>query len=173
MLLTTTVTFLLCFLCDDIWSSLPNHPGWIGMEHLEQLIFLLQWDTFFASRCTAASDKIAERYEIHIAWLPGHCADEFARYGLIIELSDEFANLGILMRTGKLIIDNSFIDSVNGKWAGSDTDRMAPKIWKKLDERPQKVYLNTKGARSLTLLVSSRILHYVYAREMHWFWTPS
>ena len=49
--------------------------------------------------------------------------------GTTIKLSDEFSNLGIIMRTRKLIIDNAIVDS-----AASDTGRRARNIWPKLNE---------------------------------------
>ena len=48
--------------------------------------------------------------------IPGNCrADELARRGRTIELSDEFVNLDISMRTCKLLIDNAIVDSVNDR----------------------------------------------------------
>ena len=38
------------------------------------------------------------------------------------------------MRTSKLIIDNTIVDSVNDRWAASNTDRMVSKIWPGLYE---------------------------------------
>ena len=79
---------------------------------------------------------ISLEYWPGLCGIPGNCrANELARRGATIELSDEFANLDIPMRTCKLIIDNAIIISVNYKWAASDTGRLALKIWPRLDER--------------------------------------
>ena len=73
--------------------------------------------------CRRFLNKTAEYpYRIHIVWVPGHSgipgncrADELARRGTTIELSHEFSNLGIPMRTYRLIIDNAIVDSVNDR----------------------------------------------------------
>ena len=71
--------------------------------------------------CHRYFDEIAERYDIEIVRVPGYTditgnckADELARRTtIIIELSDEFSNLSISMRTCKFLTDNAFVDSIN------------------------------------------------------------
>ena len=77
--------------------------------------------------CRRYINEIAERYDIHIVWVPGHSgipgncwADELVRRVMTIELSDEFSNLDIPMTSCKLIIDNAIVNSVNDMWANSD-----------------------------------------------------
>ena len=62
-----------------------------------------------------------QQYDFNIIWVPGHSgipgydrADELARRGTTIELSDEFSTLSIPMQTCRFIIENAIIDSING-----------------------------------------------------------
>ena len=82
-------------------------------------------------------DEIAERYDIHIVWVPGHIgipskcrADELVRRGITIQLSDEYSYLGIPMRNCKLIINNAIVDSVNGMLAASDKGKTVERFVK-------------------------------------------
>ena len=114
--------------------------------------------------CRRYLNKITKRYDILMVWLPGHSGipgnykfGKLARWGTIIELSDEFSNLKISVGTGKLIIDNAIVDSINDRWAAPDTDRTARRIWSRLDE--ERTMLNYKTTRSVWLSVT---LHYRY-----------
>ena len=85
--------------------------------------------------------------------IPGNCrADELARRGTTNELSDEFSYLVIPMRSCKIIIDNANVDSVNDRWAASDTGRTAHKIWLRLDEgRTISLFKLQRGVLSLVV----------------------
>lgn len=54
-----------------------------------------------------------------------HKTNVFARLGMIIQFSDEFATGGIPLRNCDHVIDSA----VNEKWAGSDTGRTACNTW--------------------------------------------
>ena len=87
--------------------------------------------------CRRYLNEIAKRYDIHIiSYIPGSCkTDELARRHAIIELPDQFSNLGISMRFCKLIINNAIVDSISNRWAAWGACRTARKISPKLDER--------------------------------------
>ena len=85
--------------------------------------------------------------------IPGNYrADELSRRGTTIELSDEFSNLGTPMRTCKLKIDNTIVDSVKYRRVASDTGRTARKIWLRLDEgRTMSLLKIQRGALSVVV----------------------
>ena len=56
------------------------------------------------------------------------------------------------MRTYKFIIDNAIVDSVNDRWAASDTGRRIRQIWSRLDRgRTMSLFKLKRGALSVVV----------------------
>ena len=124
--------------------------------------------------CLRYLNEIAERYDIHIVWVPGHSgipgncgANELTRWGTTSELSHEFSNLGIPMWTCKLIINNAIVDSVNDRWAALDRGRTVRKIWQRLNEECTASLLKLQRG-ALSVVVGA--LHYSCTCEAYWSW---
>ena len=62
-------------------------------------------------------------------------ADNLARSGTTIELSNEFLSIEIPLITCKLMIDLVIVDSSNCRWTASDKGIVALMIWQRLNRR--------------------------------------
>lgn len=92
-------------------------PMWTGEENF---ITLKQY------KCRRRLNKIAERRRVRILCVPGHrimpgnCrADEPARVGTTIELSNEFGLASIPFETCGHLIGSDVLNFVNARWAAS------------------------------------------------------
>lgn len=92
-------------------------------------------------RCRKRLTELAVRYSVSVIGvlkhsdIPCNCMEnEIARLGTVIRHSNEFAILGVNLRTFGHIIDSVRVDSFNERFAVSDKSRKVPKIWIKLDK---------------------------------------
>ena len=99
------------------------------------------------------------RHEVCITWVPGHrdipgnCrANDLARRGTTIELSDEFFTLGIILSTCKLIIGNAIVDLVKSRWIASNKGKSARKICQRLDRMRTATLLILQRNRLITVI---------------------
>ena len=95
-------------------------------------------------------------------------ADELARHGTTIELTNEFSTLGVPLKTCKLIIDNATADSVDDRWAAPGIGRTAQKIWPRLDrERTSSLLKFQRSTLSMVIeVITGHCIIGTYARHI-------